>query len=430
MPAWSERVGPASAGAMISSTLATARRTSRPPNAAAAVAQVDGLARAGRGAGRRDRAAGRAALERRPRPRRSGARANPRPAGRARARCRLAATACLPRLSDREPAGPGVADGRNAARRIAIRGNAVSRTRSRVALFGEVLDRRLAVDAGEKQGRQKPRGARLQLGPRLPVDAGKVGRCQRIESVKEGWCGRPVPQAFQQEVVEAEGEVESRIAVPGAFGVEEDRAVGARQECSSARRRREPAPSWSPASRAKAPSGDRADRRVPGRGRLEVGLEADRVEDVVGRRSAAAMAGSPAVAAWIAAMRRPTSAANADIDMAVAQLRLPDRVARRIEIAHREEAALPASWPRMRGTASGTMRPAVSHPGDLVAVALDRRPPIRRDLQLRQRALDREDRARFVSTLRMSEDTPPVSGSMRGCSVPTRPSRRKAQMRS
>jgi hypothetical protein len=33
------------------------------------------------------------------------------------------------------------------------------------------------------------------------------------------------------------------------------------------------------------------------------------------------------------------------------------------------------------------------HPGDLVAVALDRRPPIRRDLQLRQRALDREHTA-------------------------------------
>ena len=103
-----------------------------------------------------------------------------------------------------------------------------------VALAGEVLDRRLAVD----RARNRPAGARAARASRSPrgshVDAGEIGVATARRSRRRSRAAPPgTAQALEQQVVEAEGEVEGRIAVPGAFGVEEDRAARARPGCSS-----------------------------------------------------------------------------------------------------------------------------------------------------------------------------------------------------
>ena len=143
----------------------------------------------------------------------------------------------------------------------------------------------------------------------------------------------------------------------------------------------------------------------------------------------AATVRSAAVAAWIAATRRPTSAAKPSIDDAVAQLRLPDRMRCGVEVGHGEEAVsrvVPEDLGhRLRDDAGGGL-----DPGDLVGVALDRRLPIGRDLELRQGALDAKIRA-CVSTRKMSEETPPVSGVSRTVSAsPTSPRPRRTEISS
>ena len=65
--------------------------------------------------------------------------------------------------------------------------------------------------------------------PRTPAE---IARGQRSNDARNPAPLRG-PQAFQQEVIEAEGEVEGGIAVPGAFGVEKDRARSGRAGCSS-----------------------------------------------------------------------------------------------------------------------------------------------------------------------------------------------------
>ena len=106
----------------------------------------------------------------------------------------------------------------------------------------------------------------------------------------------------------------------------------------------------------------------------------------------AATVPSPAVAAWIAAMRRPTSAAKPASTMPSRSCAFQTGCVRRVEVGHGEEAAsrvVPEDLRhRLRHDAGGGL-----DPGDLVGVALDRRLPIGRDLELRQRALHAKIRA-------------------------------------
>jgi hypothetical protein len=95
---------------------------------------------------------------------------------------------------------------------------------------------------------------------------------------------------------------------------------------------------------------------VAARGRFEIGLEADRVEDVVGgetRRERPVARGR----GMDPGDRGAHLGREGEVDPAVAQLRLPDRVRGRVEIGHGEE-AVGGSSPRISGTASGTMAPA------------------------------------------------------------------------
>src|ERR1700731_267172 len=65
---------------------------------------------------------------------------------------------------------------------------------------------------------------------RLPIDSAEVSFGQAIESQQEPASCRRHPEALEQQVVEAEGEVEGRIAEPRAFGIDENRALWPNQD--------------------------------------------------------------------------------------------------------------------------------------------------------------------------------------------------------
>ena len=88
----------------------------------------------------------------------------------------------------------------------------------------------------------------------------EIGLRRAPRSGEEAGRRRRRPQALQQQVVEAEGEVERRVALPGAFGVEEHRAVGADQDVLRADVAVDQRDASSPRSLAPAP-------RAPARGR-------------------------------------------------------------------------------------------------------------------------------------------------------------------
>ena len=144
---------PASAGAMISFTFATARAHVEAAERGAAVAQVHRLAAAGRGAGRRDRAADRCRRRARPRPRPSAGRVNPTRGARAPWRSPLGPCSLFQWLPSRSAQALRTA--------ASVRGGfAIKRQRGRpdavaVGIVGDVFDRRLAVDAGEEKARQQ-----------------------------------------------------------------------------------------------------------------------------------------------------------------------------------------------------------------------------------------------------------------------------------
>ena len=169
------------ARAISPSTLATARCTSRPPNAAPPSRRSTASRDARRGAGRRDRRARPRRRRARPRPRPSAGRACPRRGG---ARTlRDARVAHAPQL--RRPGARAIAasasrpaaassGARDAPHALACRASPV-----------EVLDRRLAVDAREEQARQQRGGARLERRARLPVDARRDSAGERVERSEE-----------------------------------------------------------------------------------------------------------------------------------------------------------------------------------------------------------------------------------------------------
>src|SRR5205807_1219125 len=89
----------------------------------------------------------------------------------------------------------------------------------------EVFHRRLAVDAAEEQPRKERGGALFDRGSWLPGNAAQIGGVERDEALEEFGAGCRNPGALQEHVVQAEREVERRIAVPRALGVEEHRAM-------------------------------------------------------------------------------------------------------------------------------------------------------------------------------------------------------------
>src|SRR5581483_8292807 len=200
---------------------------------------------------------------------------------------------------------------------------------------------------------------------------------------------RPV-QAFEEKMVEAEGRVESRIAVPGAFGVEEHRAKRAGHDVlrtdiavdERARRRGGAIGECVERSRhvAMAPSG-----------RAEIGIEPERLEDPASRecRRYRHIAGGRGVDGGEPAAHRGR---KSDIDLARHQGRLPQPEPGRVEIIHGEKHRRVV----MREDARRAPRDAGGgdlEPATLVAIALDRREPFVLDRELRHGALDAEDPA-------------------------------------
>ncbi len=164
----------------------------------------------------------------RPRPRPSAGRANPRPAGRARRRSSSRVNAPAP-----PPRRPCTCAKRRAAAAPAARAPPC-RTTLPLRLLGQVLDRRLAVDPGEQQpgSSDAARASRSATGSQpTPVEIARRPAHRTQPRKSRGAAGRP--ETLEQQMVETEGEVEGRIAVPGAFGVEEDRPDPARSGCSS-----------------------------------------------------------------------------------------------------------------------------------------------------------------------------------------------------
>ena len=142
-------------------TLATARVTSSPPNAAPPSRRSTASPRAGRGAGRRDRPADRTAGQMQLGLDRRAGRGCPRPAGRAPWRSS--------RRSQPQLHRPGLADRRQRVRRARCRNGAGDAAHPLlVGQRGHVLDRRLAVDPGQEQAGQQARRARLELGRAAP----------------------------------------------------------------------------------------------------------------------------------------------------------------------------------------------------------------------------------------------------------------------
>src|SRR5258708_38894350 len=93
----------------------------------------------------------------------------------------------------------------------------------------DVFHRRLAVDAPEKQPGQQMRGAFLDVGARFPGNARQIAPGQRLVALKVTCLPLWPPQAFEQQMIQTERQIECRIAVPRAFGVEKHRPVRSRQ---------------------------------------------------------------------------------------------------------------------------------------------------------------------------------------------------------
>jgi hypothetical protein len=241
----------------------------------------------------------------------------------------------------------------------------------------EVFDRRLAVHAGEEQGGQQ-RGDAL-FDARFPGHARQIMILQRSEAFRQ----RRVryPERLEDEVVQAEGDIEGRVAVPGALGVEEHRSPRGHEDVLRAdvavnqRHMRSSSTAYQ-SHQLLFEIG-----MLPGR-RNEIGLETDGVEDLVGREAPGdlGVAGGGGVDAGEGGA---DFRGEGGIGIAAAQPLLPDRI---VEILHGEEAlrVVPRQHFRRASRQRGVRR---LHPEPLIAVALDRRFPQLRHAQPRQRAL-------------------------------------------
>jgi hypothetical protein len=193
------------------------------------------------------------------------------------------------------------------------------------------------------------------------------------------------PHALQQQVVEHEREIERRIPIPRALGVEEDRTLRPGQDvlrADIAMHEREIRP-HQPAGQRVEP---RHQVRMHAAGRDQVRLRADRKEDVIG---------GEALRDVVAARRRRMDPCElpADrlggprLDGAVAELRLPHRIALRRQVFHHE----PAGRLVLEQDARHRLRrdvPDHPQPFRLAVVALDRRAPVGFHLEPGQRLLD------------------------------------------
>ncbi len=251
------------------------------------------------------------------------------------------------------------------------------RTAVLLRLLGEVFHGRLAVDAREQQSREQRRGPRLDVGE---GNALQVRARQGVEAAEIAGFGLRHPQALEKQMIQAEGEIESRIPVPRALCVQKYGALGPDEDVLRAHVAVDHA-HLRPGGALDKLVQARLQRGVAQAGGHEVGLEADGVEDVVGRKARRHAGGC--------GMDRGERAAHFGgeslVRNAVAQQGFPHGIARRVEILHDKGAFALREHPRHGRRRS---RACCAQPLVFEAVALDRRFPELRDAQPGQRALD------------------------------------------
>ena len=218
----------------------------------------------------------------------------------------------------------------------------------------------------------------------FPGDAGDVGGGERIEAGEEAGCGGRRPEALQQQVIEAEREIERGIAPPGALGIEEHRSVRAAQDVLRADI------AVHQRTLVGLGGGDEVVKRrrevgMRAGGRDQIGLQADVVEDPVGGEVGRdrGIGGGGGVDAH-RACRRPGGESRIGMRRrAVASSTVCS--CRAAGTAWRARPCFVETEQLRRGTGDGGV--GALHPACLVAVALHRRLPVRRHAQLRQCAL-------------------------------------------
>ncbi len=186
-----------------------------------AVAKIDRLARAARRAGRSHRAPRAAARK-------------PHLGLERRASARIPDAARVD-AGDRVAHGAARAHQRRAISPTSVTGSRMQLPRERPHVLlrrdlRQVFDRRLAVDARKHEARQQRRRSRVAARARFPRDMREVrGRERRIGvGVTRAPLGSP--GSLQQQVVQHEGKIERRVAVPRALGVEDHGAFGPDQQ--------------------------------------------------------------------------------------------------------------------------------------------------------------------------------------------------------
>ncbi len=189
-------------------------------------------------------------------------------------------------------------------------------------------------------------------------------------------------------MIEAEGEVEGRIAPPGGLGVEKDWAIRADEDVLGANVAvdERQAGGGGPLDQGRQFSGHR--RLTPAR-RQEVGVEPQRTEDVVGGEflgDIAAASGGGVDPAQTVADRR----GHGGIDLAGKQLPLPQGKSVRRQEGHGEDAKILVGGQDL-GRAAGDDGLRRLEPAPFIERAADGRAPVITHPQLGDRAFDDED---------------------------------------
>ena len=192
-------------------------------------------------------------------------------------------------------------------------------------------------------------------------------------------------------MVEAEGQVERGVAVPGAFGVQKDRAIRSREDILRA-----DVSVYESYARCEGSGGKVEQRsgrlRMASGGGFKVGFETDGVEDRPGGETC----GNRGVARGFGVDRNQTPAdlgREPQIDVAIAEAFFPDREQRRIEVLHGEEAGLVVTGEHGGSSAREYPRDHFQ-PVRFVAAARNGGPPFILDAQLSQSPLDHENAVR------------------------------------
>ena len=192
------------------------------------------------------------------------------------------------------------------------------------------------------------------------------------------------PKAFEQQVVETEGEIKGRLAVPGAFRVDEQWPLRTDQDVFRA----DVAMHQRTFGRERGSGQCVQLRRQIGMhaaGRHQIGLEPDGVEGIViielGGDARAAGGGGVDGGEPLADCDRGRFAQHA-----VAQLALPVRIERRLEILHHEQPGVAVLRHEVRCCAGPDFL-GRGEPPPFGVVALDRRFPDGGHLELGERAL-------------------------------------------